>query len=262
VPAPPSPSALQTPTSPKSSTAAADEETEDFTAKIDIRKDKSGKRIITIEKAGTLPGEEDEATAAGDESTPADTGTRRKRGDKRVRVDIAADKDFDSFEQFVESQPALAAMVVGIVAVVFLTPVLAIGLILWYRFRKTRMMNEAMLKLAEKGVVPPAQALDALATGTPAAAINTATAGTPIQEQARQIRRRTAWSDLRRGVILGGIGLALTIYFIWDDGRPNIAGLVLLFLGIGYAVLWWFEDRQLKPGAGQTPGAQGGPPSA
>jgi hypothetical protein len=34
---------------------------------------------------------------------------------------------------------------------VFFAPVLAIALILWYRMRKARMLNETMLKLAEGG---------------------------------------------------------------------------------------------------------------
>ena len=61
------------------------------------------------------------------------------------------DREFDSFDEFVNNEPALFAMVVAVVAVVFFAPVLAIALILWYRMRKARMLNETMLKLAEKG---------------------------------------------------------------------------------------------------------------
>ncbi len=78
---------------------------------------------------------------------------------------LGTDREFDSFDEFVHDEPALAAMVVAIVAVVFFAPVLAIALILWYRMRKARMLNETMLKLAEKGIVPSADALDALAGG-------------------------------------------------------------------------------------------------
>ena len=70
-------------------------------------------------------------------------------------------------------------MVVAIVTVVFLAPVLAIALILWYRMRKARMLNETMLKLAEKGIVPSADALEALAGGKQAAAVATAAAAAP-----------------------------------------------------------------------------------
>ena len=157
-------------------------------------------------------------------------------------------------------------MVIAVVSVIFLSPVLAIGLILWYRMRKARMLNETMLKLAEKGIVPPAEAMNALAGGKQAAALSTNAATAPLYEQAKQIRRRAAWSDLRKGVLIGGAGLALSIYSLLADRGPNSVGLVLLFVGIGYVVLWWFEERQLVPAAGMTPGsnasgtAPNGPP--
>lgn len=188
----------------------------------------------------------------------------------RVKIEgLGNDREFDSFNEFVSNEPAIAFMVVAIVALVFLAPVLAIGLILWYRFRKNRMLNETMLKLAEQGVVTPADALQALAGGKPSAALMAGVATTPLYEQAKQIRRRAAWSDLRKGVITGGIGLALTLFSLFDDRTPNGVGLVLLFVGIGFVVLWWFEERQLAPGNGapagsgsssQSPGST--PPSA
>jgi hypothetical protein len=152
-------------------------------------------------------------------------------------------------------------MVVAIVALVFLSPVLAIALILGYRMRKARMLNETMLKLAEKGVVPPAEALGAL-TGNTSAALAAGPSTAPIYEQARQIRRHAAWSDLRKGVILGGIGLGLTMFSMLDDHSPNSIGLILLFVGIGYIVLWWFEDRQFAQranGAGASPSPPASP---
>jgi len=182
----------------------------------------------------------------------------------RVRIEgLGSDREFDSFGDFVHDEPTIAMMVVAVVAVVFLAPVLAIGLILWYRFRKNRMLNETMLKLAEKGVVPPADALLALAGGKQAAVLSTGVGTAPIYEQAKQIRRRAAWSDLRKGVITGGIGLALTLYSLFDDRSPNGLGLILLFVGIGFVVLWWFEERQLAPDGGSSGQASGGtPPSA
>ena len=56
-------------------------------------------------------------------------------------------------------------MVLGIVFIVFLTPILIIALIIWYKMRKNRMQNETMLTLAEKGIVPPAEAMQAIGTG-------------------------------------------------------------------------------------------------
>jgi hypothetical protein len=197
------------------------------------------------------------------EAPPAGSGGRSVTVGKRAKVKIdglGTDREFDSVGEFVHDEPAIAAMVVLIVAVVFLSPVLAIGLILWYRMRKARMLNETMLKLAEKGIVAPADALDALAGGKQAALATTA-ATAPLYEQAKQIRRRAAWSDLRKGVITGGIGLGLTLFSMLDDRSPNSVGLVLLFVGIGFVVLWWFEERQIAPSNGvASGGTPGGPP--
>jgi hypothetical protein len=160
----------------------------------------------------------------------------------------------------VHTEPTLAIMIIAIVAVVFLAPVFAIALILSYRMRKTRMQNETMLKLAEKGIVGPTEAIAAVAMGTmPAqadAAARAAGVGAAV-ERAQHLRTRAAWSDLRKGIVMGAIGLGLTIFSVFDDRSPNAIGLVLLFVGIGYVVLWWFEQRQLAPrsdGDGNPPG--------
>jgi hypothetical protein len=209
-----------------------------------------------------------DAATAPEGATSDSTAPRDKKPRKRARVTIdgiEADREFDSFDEFVNNEPELFAMVIAVVAVVFFAPVLAIALILWYRMRKARMLNETMLKLAEKGIVPSADAVDALAGGKPppAAAL--------YYEQAKQIRRRAAWSDLRKGVLLSGFGLALTLYSLLKSLQPNGIGLVLLFVGLGFIVLWWFEERHLVPsnrsapdaasvpGAGTTPGT---PPPA
>jgi hypothetical protein len=44
---------------------------------------------------------------------------------------------------------------------------------------------------------------------------------------------------------MGTVGLALTFYSLFEDRSPNWLGLVLLFVGIGYCVLWYFEDQQV-----------------
>jgi hypothetical protein len=236
------------------------------TATIDVRTDDNGKKTvtktITIEKSD--PGK-DSADVIDD--TDPDTGKSTAevppgRHRKHVAVSIFGDdREYDSFSDFVHTEPGVAGMVIMVVAIVFLTPLLAIALILWYRMRKARMLNETMLKLAEKGIVPPAEAIQSLAGAPSAGAAFNAGSAAPLYEQATQIRRRAAWSDLRKGVIMGGIGLGLTFFSMLDDGTPNSVGLVLLFVGIGYLVLWWFEERQLAPkgmGAGASPPA---PPS-
>jgi Domain of unknown function (DUF6249) len=249
------PAAPKAPTNPGVSATVKDGE--GGSATIDIRVDK-GKKSVTIQNSGTgKPGAEDVVDEDADSSGPLVGVGPGKKG-HRVRVGVFGDdREYDSFNDFVHTEPGLAAMVMFIVAIVFLSPVLAIGLFLWYRWRKARMLNETMLKLAEKGVVPPAEALGAL-TGNPSSAIAAAPSAAPLYEQAKQVRRRAAWSDLRKGVILGGIGLGLTSFSMLDDGTPNSIGLVLLFVGIGYIVLWWFEDRQNFP---KGSGASASPPA-
>ncbi len=95
------------------------------------------------------------------------------------------------------------------------------------------MLNETMLKLAEKGVVPPAEALGALAGNAPTA-LTASPSAAPFYEQAKQIRRRAAWSDLRKGVIMAASASRCHFFSMLDDGTPNRVGLVLLFVGIGY----------------------------
>jgi multidrug efflux pump subunit AcrA (membrane-fusion protein) len=180
---------------------------------------------------------EDDADAA-----DADSPHRHHRG---VTIGLGGiDRQYDSFDQFLDHDPALAALVLGIVFIVFLTPLLIIGLIIWYKVRKNRMQNEMMLKLAEKGIVAPADAMQAIGTGRVGPLVSAAAASAPLAEQARVLRKSAAWSDLRKGVLMGTVGFALTVYATFEDGSPSWIGLVLLFLGIGYVVLWYFEDRQ------------------
>jgi hypothetical protein len=196
---------------------------------------------------GTSAGAAPADGAAGEATPPPGT-----KAHKRARVIIGAagaEHELGSLGEFADGKPAseYTGMVVAIVFVVFFAPVCAIAIIVWYRMRKARMLNETMLKLAEKGVVPPAEALDALTGGKPPAAM------APYYDQARQVRRHAAWSDLRKGVLLAGFGLALSVYSLLEDREANGLGLVLLFVGLGFVVLWWFEQRHLVPSPPATP---------
>jgi hypothetical protein len=79
----------------------------------------------------------------------------------------------------------------------------------------------------------------------------------PLYAQAKEARRRAVWSDLRKGVIVGAVGLGFTFYSMLDDGSPNFVGLILLFVGLAYIVLWYFEDRQVEASVPPPP-----PPAA
>ncbi len=141
-------------------------------------------------------------------------------------------------------------MVLGIVFIVFLTPILIIALVIWYKMRKNRMQNEMMIRLAEKGIVPPADAIAAIGSNRVEPLVDSVVGSTPVGDQIRYIRKKAAWSDLRKGVLMSTVGFALTLYAMFEDGSPSWIGLVLLFLGIGYIVLWYFEDRHAYPGLG------------
>jgi len=224
--------------------------------------------IDTDEEPGAAKGAAGRSDAAGTVTQEQDpvTGERTitvKKGHKTVTVaGIGPDRKYPSVGDFVHNEPALATMVVLVVAVIFLSPVLAIALILAYRMRRTRMQNETLLKLAEQGVVAPSDAMNAVTSGTMPAQLRAgggAQAGaatTSPVDQVRELRKRAAWSDLRKGVLMGAVGLGLVLFSAFDDRSPNGLGLVLLFVGAGFVVLWWFEDRQIKP----RPDAGGIPP--
>ncbi|HEV8500208.1 MAG TPA: DUF6249 domain-containing protein [Casimicrobiaceae bacterium] len=152
--------------------------------------------------------------------------------------------EYDSFSDFVEKAPWIAGLFFLGVLLVFLVPLLVIILVLWYKMRKTRMLNDTMLKLAEKGVVPPAEAMDAIGATRPQAALAAGQTTSELYARARSIRARNVWSDLRRGIVLVAVGLAVQTCSMLENGEASGVGLVLLFLGIGYVVLWYFEDRR------------------
>jgi len=185
----------------------------------------------------------DSTAASADDSATADERDDpfpfgRHRG--RIQID-----DFDSFKQAMDVAPWIVGVVFLVLGSIFLTPIILLVGIIWYKLRKTRLQNDAVLKLAERGVMPSAQAVDAVMAGTPPAqAVPPAIAA--AVPQAVATRRRAVWSDLRKGVLLVAVGLALVLYSITDAGEANWLGLVLLFVGAGYVALWWLEDRHLE----------------
>ena len=198
-----------------------------------------------------------DATASDDEP---DAAVHAPRHGSKVRVlGIESDREYDSFNEFLDEEPWIGVLIFWCVTLAFVTPLLIAIAVVWYKVRKTRMVNETMLKLAERGVVPPGEAMEAMALGKPAAAMAADAPGGILYEQARKVRRRVAWSDLRKGVVLGGIGAALVLASIINDGEANGFGLVLLFVGVGYGVLWWFEERQATAASSSPNGL---PPAA
>jgi hypothetical protein len=186
----------------------------------------------------------DPSSAAADHSATADEPDdpfpfRRHRG--RILID-----DFDSFKQAMDVAPWIVGVVFLVLGSIFLTPIILLVGIIWYKLRKTRLQNDAVLKLAERGVMPSAQAVDAVMAGTPPAQAAPAVVAAAAVPQAVATRRRAVWSDLRKGVLLVAVGLSLVLYSMTNAGEPNWLGLVLLFVGAGYVALWWLEDRHLE----------------
>ncbi len=216
------------------------------------------------------------AEPADEAATPASPGKAKRKSGASVGITVDDEtgkvrigggngsREFDSFEAVAREAPWIAGLVFLATALVFVTPLLIVVLVIWYKVRKTRMLNETMIRLAEKGVVPPAEALEAVAGGR-AAALRDGPSTAPLYENARALRKGIAWSDLRKGIIAGAVGLGFVFHSMLDDGSPNFVGLVLLFVGLGYIVLWYFEDRRLAAPASApppAPSAPPGPPSA
>ena len=63
----------------------------------------------------------------------------------------------------------------------------------------------------------------------------------------------------RKGVLMAGFGFALSLHSLITSRGPNVVGLVLLFVGLGFVVLWWFEERNLPAPGNAAPGAASGP---
>ncbi len=213
---------------------------------------------ITIDAKSDADAAKDLAGAdpAARETEPSGRTVVVKKGSKTVTVTgIPGDREYGSFGELVHDEPAIAGMVIAIVAIVFFAPVLAIALIVFYRIRKTRMQNETMLKLAERGIVAAPEGLAAVA-GAQAGA----SSATAIGAAAKDLRASAAWSDLRKGVVMAAIGLALSAHAMLDDRSTNVVGLVFLFLGIGYGALWWFEQRHIGAPAAAASGRRPGDP--
>jgi len=51
---------------------------------------------------------------------------------------------------------------------------------------------------------------------------------------------------------MSGFGFALSLHSLLTSRGANVVGLVLLFVGLGFVVLWWFEERKL-PAPGNPP---------
>ena len=112
-----------------------------------------------------------------------------------------------------EASETLVAMTGMLVA--FGLPLLIVAIVLFYKHRRLRMTHETIVRLVEKGVpVPP----ELLAQPTP--------------------RNH----GLRGGLVLVGLGLGLSIYFL-ERGGPWSIGLIPGLMGLALLLAWWIESK-------------------
>lgn len=141
-----------------------------------------------------------------------------------------ADTNTDEAERSHRGADDIPAMVVPLVAVVFLSifgaPVLIVAVILYFGFSKNRMQHRTIRMMVEKGQPVPAELL----------------APPPPAQRQR--------SDMRRGVVLVMVGLGLTVFLAaindWEGGAWAI-GLIPFLIGLGYLLVWKLEGKNNVP---------------
>jgi len=114
----------------------------------------------------------------------------------------------------------VAGAVIAVVALIvtFGSPIIIVASVLLYRMRKTRLVHDTILKLAEKGVPIPPELIAAPQQDTPK-------------------------SDLKTGIILLSAGAGLMLFF-FEVGAPASLAAIPVLMGIGYLVAWKIEKSQ------------------
>ena len=191
------------------------------------------------------------------EPTPRRRTARRHKG---ITIGLGGvDREYDSFDQFLDRDPALASMVLGIVFIVFLTPILIIALIIWYKMRKTRMQNETMLRLAEKGIVPPGEALQAIGTGRrPRRSAwpphrTAGRAGSRAAQAGRVVRPAQGCAHGRRRPC------PHVLFGCSTTARRTGSASCCCSSASATVVLWYFEDQQVTAPRAAAAGPPSGP---
>ena len=95
-------------------------------------------------------------------------------------------------------------------------PLILTAMILLYQARKTERLHDLAVRLAEKGQpLPPDFLLD----------------------------RQSPQADLRRGLVLLFLGIGLSIC-LWQIDMPWGFGLIPLFMGLGYLLVWKLDSGE------------------
>jgi len=144
---------------------------------------------------------------------------------KQHGVHFSVSDDGDTFEGKGDHRGGdVPEAVIPLVAIIFMTvfgaPVLIVAVIMYFGFSRNRMMHKTVRMMVEKGQPVPAALL-----APPA----------PAQRQR---------SDLRRGIVLGMVGIGIILFFgavnDWEGGSWAI-GVIPALIGAGYLLVWKLE---------------------
>ena len=95
-------------------------------------------------------------------------------------------------------------------------PLLLVAIVLYYKHRKARLAHETIARLAEKGL--------------------------PVPPELLEPPRRPASAGLRGGLVLVGLGVALSVFFSgWGPGWS--IGLIPGLMGAALLIAWKIENR-------------------
>ncbi len=106
---------------------------------------------------------------------------------------------------------------------VFGMPVFIVGLICYFSYRENKSRYQIVNNMVDKGMEIPAHILE------------------------KPKEKRTPRSDLRNGLILISIGLGLACFLgIHKSSSVSSLGLIPLFVGIAYLIIWKLESGKHK----------------
>ena len=104
-------------------------------------------------------------------------------------------------------------------------PVMIVVAGLIYSYRRAKLRQQLLLKLAESGQPIPAELL-----------------------QSSWESSRTPRSPLRAAVVWAAVGLGLIVFGAMNDQRPILAaGFIPLLVGLGLLLVHWIEGRREAP---------------
>jgi hypothetical protein len=135
-------------------------------------------------------------------------------------VHIGGANSGDNKVPFIATLSSTLALLIPIVGIVMgcSIPMVIIGLLLYFRHRKNKMLHETVRAMVEKGVPIPPEMFKT---------------GTESMEGCRTGRPR---NDLRKGLILLGTGIGV----VFLAGK---VGYIILFLGVAFVVASFFEEK-------------------